>query len=70
MRIKLTRNQRKFLLTLRMKKFPIFEEDEVHENSTTNHEEEGPSYPIQSVVIPTTRRMQNWLKVALEDTQG
>jgi len=49
----------------------IFEEEEVHhENSITNLEEEGPSEPIQSVVIPTTRKRPNWLKATLEDAEG
>ena len=35
---------------------PVFEEEEAHhENSTTNIEE-GPSEPIQSVVVPIARK--------------
>lgn len=49
----------------------ILEEEKVHhDNSTTNLEEEGPSEPIQSVVIPTTRKRPNWLKATLEDVEG
>ena len=49
---------------------PVFEEDEVHENSTANDEEEGPSEPIQSVVIPTTRKRPYCLRDTLEDVEG
>ena len=38
---------------------PVFEEEEAHhENSTTDIKEEGPSEPIQSVVVPTQGRGQ------------
>jgi len=46
------------------------EEDEVHENSTPNDEEEGPSELIQSVVIPTTRKRPYCLRATLEDAEG
>eukprot|EP00253_Pinus_taeda_P032120 PITA_32120 len=48
----------------------VFEEDEVHENSTANNEEEGPSEPIQSVVVPTTRKRPYWLISTLEYAEG
>jgi len=37
---------------------------------TTNQEEEGPSEPIQPVIIPKTRKRPNWLKATLEDAKG
>eukprot|EP00253_Pinus_taeda_P035669 PITA_35669 len=48
----------------------IPEEEVHHENRTTNVEEEGPSEPIQSVVVPTTRKRPNWLKATLEYVEG
>jgi len=54
------------------KDIPIFEEEEIkHDNPSTNQEEkEGPSEPIQPVIIPNTRKRPNWLKVTLEDAEG
>lgn len=48
----------------------VFEEDEVRYENTSNDEEEGPSDAIQSMVIPTTRKMQNWLRTTLQDAEG
>ena len=44
---------------------PIFEEEDTHhENPTTNQEEEeAPSEPIQPMIIQTTRKRPNWLKL-------
>ena len=44
---------------------PIFEEEFHHDNSITNVEKGGPSEPIQSVVIRTTRKRSNSLKAML-----
>lgn len=48
---------------------PIFEEEEVKPDnpSTIQEEEEGPNYPIQPLIIPSTMKRRNWLKATLED---
>ena len=50
---------------------PIFEEEEVQPDnpSTIQEEEEGPSEPIQVVVILSIRKKPNWLKATLEDVE-
>lgn len=32
--------------------------------------EEGPTEPIQPIVIPETKKRSNWLKATLEDAEG
>ncbi|MCY6488385.1 hypothetical protein, partial [Actinobacillus pleuropneumoniae] len=51
---------------------PLFEEEENHDKSTSNQEEEdeGPSDPIQTKIIPETRKRPNWLKATLEYDEG
>jgi len=50
---------------------PLFEEEEHHYKAPTNQEEEeeGPSDPIQPIIIPETRKRPNWLKDTLEDAK-
>eukprot|EP00253_Pinus_taeda_P022805 PITA_22805 len=40
------------------------------EGEESHHEEEGPSEPVQPVVIPETRKRPNWLKSTLLDAEG
>ena len=47
----------------------IFEEV-TREEEESNHEDEGPSEPIQPMVIPETRKRPNWLKSTLLDAEG
>lgn len=51
---------------------PLFEEEEHHDKAPTNQEEEeeGPSKPIQPIIILETKKRQNWLKATLEDVEG
>ena len=51
---------------------PTFEEEEQHHvnHTTIQEEEDGPSEPIQLVIIPNTRKWPNWLKATLEDAEG
>lgn len=49
---------------------PLFEEEEQHDKSPTNLKEEGPSEPIQPIIIPEMKKMPTWLKATLEDAEG
>jgi len=51
------------------KELPMFEE-EVDKEEGSHHDEEGPSEPIQPVVIQETRKRPNWLKSTLLDAEG
>jgi len=48
----------------------MFEEEVDKEGEGSHHEEEGPSEPVQPVVIPETRKRPNWLKSTLLDAKG
>ena len=48
----------------------VFEEEVTREEEESNHEYEGPSEPIQSMVIPKTRKKPNQLKSTLLDAEG
>eukprot|EP00253_Pinus_taeda_P032826 PITA_32826 len=49
---------------------PIFEEEVNKEGEGSHHEEEGPSEPVQPMVIQETRKRPNWLKSTLLDAEG
>ena len=49
---------------------PVFKEEVARDEEKSNHEDEGPSEPIQPVVIPETRKIPNWLKSTLLDAEG
>ena len=49
---------------------PVFEEEVTREEEESNHEDEGPCEPIQSMVILKTRKIPNWLKSTLLDVEG
>lgn len=48
---------------------PMFEE-EVNKEEGSHHDEEGPSEPVQPMVIQETREIPNWLKSTLLDVEG
>ena len=48
---------------------PIFEKCP-REEEDSNHEEEGPSEPMQQVIILENRKRPNWLKSTLQDAEG
>ena len=47
----------------------VFEEEVDKREEESHHEEEGPSEPIQPMVILETRKRPNWLKSTLLDTE-
>jgi len=49
---------------------PVFEEEVTREEEESNHEDEGPSEPLQPIIIPETRKRPNWLKSTLLDAEG
>ena len=48
----------------------IFEEQVDKEGEESHDEEEGPSEPVQPMVILETRKIPNWLKYTLLDAEG
>ena len=48
----------------------VFEAEVAREEEESNHEDEGPSEPMQPVAIPESRKMPNWLKSTLLDAEG
>ena len=49
---------------------PMFEEDCTREEEDSNHEEIGPSEPVQQFSIPQNRKRTNWLNSTLLDIEG
>lgn len=49
---------------------PVFQGEVIREEEEANHEDEGPSEPIQPVVIPETRKRPNWSKCIVLDAEG
>ena len=49
---------------------PVFEEEVNREEEESHHEDEGPSEPIQPVVLTESRKRPNWLKSTLIYAKG